>query len=123
MESNNHLSELSTYTQSSGYNSSTASSSLNFIDDQEQSSSKVDDNNNRESLVKTEVTDTVPTKLIITITLVKFEDREEDVVDVNEVFKFLECDFWAETFKNWLVKMKNLMVKFDVKLICQLIKC
>lgn len=96
MELNSHLSELSTYTQSSGYNSSTASSSLNFIDDQEQSSSKVDGNNNRENLNISEVTETVTTKLIITITLVKFEDREEDVVDVNEVFKFLEFVFFAE---------------------------
>lgn len=92
MELNSHLSELSTSTQSSGYNSSTASSSLNFIDDQEQQSLlKVDGNNNRDIDIDNQppatVTETVATKLIITITLVKFDDREEEQDSVDEVFE------------------------------------
>lgn len=85
------LSELSTSAQSSGYNSSTASSSLNFIDDQEQSQLKVDDNNNhRESQSKSE-DEPVASRLIITITLVKFEDRVDEVDCIYKSEQYYIC--------------------------------
>lgn len=75
MELNSHLSELSTSTQSSGYSSSTASSSLTFIDDREHSKLNIDNNNNNHR--KEDNDESFATKLIITITLVKFEDDEK----------------------------------------------
>lgn len=61
--------EVSTYTQSSGYNSSTASSSLNYIDEDHLS-----------PVILTKQTDNDSShqpkfKLIITITLVKFDEQ------------------------------------------------
>lgn len=96
METNSHLSELSTSTQSSGYNSSTASSSSNFIDDQEQPT-KVDDNNNpRESEIDKSIDEIASaSKLIITITLVKFEDRVDDDEEVKFIFY---CGFFLLFF-------------------------
>lgn len=73
MESNSRECEVSTYTQSSGYSSSsTASSSLNFIDEDHLS-----------TLIDTKQIDTYAsdparptiTKLIITITLLKVEEK------------------------------------------------
>lgn len=77
MDSNSHLSELSTSTQSSGYNSSETSSSLNFIDDQEHSklAKLVDYNNNSEKIED----ESLVTKLVITITLLKVDEDEEKV--------------------------------------------
>lgn len=64
--------EVSTYTQSSGYNSSTASSSLNYIDEDHLSTvidascaKKIDRSDNNRPI----------TKLIITITLVRIEEK------------------------------------------------
>lgn len=75
MESNSRDCEASTYTQSSGYNSSTASSSLNYIDDDnlstviEASCSKQIDADG----IKVERQPI--TTLIITITLLKIEKK------------------------------------------------
>lgn len=75
METNSRFCEVSTYAQSSGYNSSTASSSLNFIDEDHlpavipeeascaNQSDNIDSNSDQLRI----------TRLIITITLVKFE--------------------------------------------------
>lgn len=62
--------EVSTYAQSSGYNSSTASSSLNYIDDDHLSSSKSPEK------PATNPDQSTVTKLIITITLLKVEEIE-----------------------------------------------
>lgn len=73
-EQNSRYCEVSTYTQSSGYNSSTASSSLNYIDEDHlpavilTTSTKQNDNDRSDQT-------TTSTKLIITITLVKFEEK------------------------------------------------
>ena len=74
MEQNSRYCEVSTYTISSGYNSSTASSSLNYIDEDHlppvllTAVKKKNDNDESEETTKF-------TKLIITITLVKFEEK------------------------------------------------
>lgn len=74
MEQTSRFCEVSTYTQSSGYNSSTASSSLNYIDEDHlqpliiTTSTKQSDNDDPDK-------PTIITKLIITITLVKFEEK------------------------------------------------
>ena len=83
MEINSRYCELSTYAASSGYNSSTASSSLNYIDvenltaviDNNQCELIVDNNNNNssESSDIDLVSKPIITTVIITITLVKRE--------------------------------------------------
>lgn len=92
MEINSRYCEVSTYAaSSSGYNSSTASSSLNYIDDVTDHQTVIDKNNNRNNKSSEEINccniideksenitdlsdDQQPvTKLIITITLLKTE--------------------------------------------------
>lgn len=95
MEINSRYCEVSTYAASSGYNSSTASSSLNYIDVDNLSVSDnhcdliVDSNNNvnSESNSDSNQEEKLITKLIITITLVKSEQ-----VDKRE----RKLVFWAE---------------------------
>lgn len=73
METSSRFCEVSTYAvveQSSGYNSSTASSSLNFIDDDHLHVSKSNAADNKNNLDQPTVT-----KLIITITLLKVEEK------------------------------------------------
>lgn len=85
MEINSRYCEVSTYAASSGYNSSTASSSLNYIDDDNLSPINnhcdliIDRNNNfnSESIEENNQEDKTVTKLIITITLVKSEQVEK----------------------------------------------
>ena len=82
MEINSRYCELSTYAASSGYNSSTASSSLNYID-VENLTAVIDnqcelivDNNNNNSSESSDidlVSKPIITTVIITITLVKKE--------------------------------------------------
>lgn len=82
MEINSRYCELSTYAASSGYNSSTASSSLNYID-VENLTAVIDnqcelivDNNNKNSSESSEIdqeSKPIITTVIITITLVKKE--------------------------------------------------
>lgn len=82
MELNSRFCEVSTYAQSSGYNSSTASSSLNYIDDDHcvvEKKQIIEINNNKEDPGDSIRTPT--TTLIITITLVKFEEKVEKVID------------------------------------------
>lgn len=77
MDLNSRLCEVSTYTQSSGYSSSTTSSSLNYIDEDNLATSAgrkiclegIDTNNNQSDKAEHR------TKLIITITLVKFDEK------------------------------------------------
>lgn len=83
MEINSRYCELSTYAASSGYNSSTASSSLNYIDVENltavidnQCELIVDNNNNKNSSESSEIdkeSKPLITTVIITITLVKKE--------------------------------------------------
>lgn len=84
MEINSRYCELSTYAASSGYNSSTASSSLNYIDVENltavidnQCELIVDNNNNNinssESSKIDQESKPIITTVIITITLVKKE--------------------------------------------------
>lgn len=83
MEINSRYCELSTYAASSGYNSSTASSSLNYIDVENltavidnQCELIVDNNNNKNSSESSEIdqeSKPIITTVIITITLVKKE--------------------------------------------------
>lgn len=92
MEINSRYCEVSTYAaSSSGYNSSTASSSLNYIDDVTDHQTVIDKNNNQNNKSSEEINscniideksesitdlsdDQQPvTKLIITITLLKTE--------------------------------------------------
>jgi hypothetical protein len=80
MEINSRFCEVSTYAaSSSGYNSSTASSSLNFIDnisaiDNCTQIETIDcDKSSNNSSKQLAAAETVPTKLIITITLLKTE--------------------------------------------------
>lgn len=83
MEINSRYCELSTYAASSGYNSSTASSSLNYIDVENltavidnQCELIVDNNNNKNSSESSEIDKELKpliTTVIITITLVKKE--------------------------------------------------
>lgn len=87
MEINSRYCEVSTYAASSGYNSSTASSSLNYIDEENLSPIDnhcnliVDRNNNINSESVKEINQEekteIVTKLIITITLVKSEQVEK----------------------------------------------
>lgn len=87
MESSSRFCEVSTYTQSSGYNSSTASSSLNYIDEDHLSSlidTKQIENNHASS-------DRAPiTKLIITITLLRIDEEDEKVKFVLRICR-LSC--------------------------------
>lgn len=69
MELNSRFSDVSTYAQSSGYNSSTASSSLNYIDDEHLPKAIEEQKYQKEAQTITKTT------LIITITLVKFEEK------------------------------------------------
>lgn len=83
MEINSRYCELSTYAASSGYNSSTASSSLNYIDVENltavidnQCDLIVDKNNNNNSSESSDIdleSKPIKTTVIITITLVKKE--------------------------------------------------
>lgn len=76
MELNSRDCEVSTYTQSSGYNSSTASSSLNFIDDYHLTSST--DTKPADTIICTNIDDSNRsniTKLVITITLLRIEEQ------------------------------------------------
>lgn len=90
MEINSRYCEVSTYAaSSSGYNSSTASSSLNYIDDVVDNLTVIDTNHNKNNKKPGEIVDPkdfeivntdnncesqTVTKLIITITLLKTEE-------------------------------------------------
>lgn len=75
MESNSRDSEVSTYTQSSGYNSSTASSSLNYIDE-DHSSKAIEASESKQIVLDSNEENRQPiTTLIITITLLKVEEK------------------------------------------------
>lgn len=77
MEINSRYCEVSTYAASSGYNSSTASSSLNYIDVDNLSvidnHCDIIDTNNNSANSESNQEENFVTKLIITITLVKSE--------------------------------------------------
>lgn len=81
MEINSRYCELSTYAASSGYNSSTASSSLNYIDVENLTAAVIDSqcelivdkNNTSESSDIDLESKPIITTVIITITLVKRE--------------------------------------------------
>lgn len=73
MESNSRECEVSTYTQSSGYSSSsTTSSSLNYIDE-DHLSTLIDTKQN--DTYGSDPTRPTITKLVITITLLKIEEK------------------------------------------------
>lgn len=74
MESNSRDCEASTYTQSSGYTSSTASSSLNYSDE-DHISTVIDESFKLDSSDNNKAERQPLTTLIITITLLKIEEK------------------------------------------------
>lgn len=97
MEINSRYCEVSTYAASSGYNSSTASSSLNYID--VDNLSVIDNHcdlivdkssNDSESILEINQEEKTFTKLIITITLVKSEQVDK-IIDYPSFDSTFEC--------------------------------
>lgn len=94
MELNSRFSEVSTYAQSSGYNSSTASSSLSYIDDVNLKRINGEDKTKEES----DQTTTAKTTLTITITLVRFEDKVLEWL-IDKFSLFSPAELWKNNSK------------------------
>jgi hypothetical protein len=114
MEINSRYCEVSTYAASSGYNSSTASSSLNYIDEDLSTDNHcdliVDPNNNvnSESVEEVDQEDKTVTRLIITITLVKSEQVEKNYeieILLEGVRMFFECYVTLKIFEKIIQKV------------------